>query len=63
MFLTDSITNYRSTEPVWFRLVRGFFAVILAAIIMYYLVTQFGKVGTEASTVITLHTFQSKKTT
>jgi hypothetical protein len=63
MFLIDSITNRRSTEPIWFRFFRGFFAIILAGIIMYYLITQFEKINTEASAIITLKSFYGKKKT
>ncbi|GBB94222.1 hypothetical protein RclHR1_23120002 [Rhizophagus clarus] len=51
MFL-DTICNYRSTEPIWFRFFRGFFAIILTGIIIYYAFIQYQKVGTEASTLI-----------
>jgi len=61
MFLADSILSFRSTEPIWFRFFRGFFAIILAGIIMFYLVTQYEKIGTEASTTIKLEYFDGKK--
>jgi hypothetical protein len=61
MFVIDSITNNRSTEPIWFRFFRGFFAITLTAIILFYLFTQLEKVDTEASTIITVESFRSKK--
>uniref|UniRef100_U9T7A9 Uncharacterized protein n=1 Tax=Rhizophagus irregularis (strain DAOM 181602 / DAOM 197198 / MUCL 43194) TaxID=747089 RepID=U9T7A9_RHIID len=41
--------NYRSTEPVWFRFFRDFFAIILTGIIVYYSFIQFLKIDTKAS--------------
>jgi hypothetical protein len=61
MFLVESITNRRSTEPLWFRSFRGFFAIALTGVMMYYLITQFEKIDTEAYTIITLKSFQGKK--
>ncbi|CAB4484990.1 unnamed protein product [Rhizophagus irregularis] len=51
MFL-DTIWNNRSTEPVWFRLIRGFFAITLTGIIIYYAIVQYQKIGTEASIAV-----------
>jgi len=61
MFLIDSIKNHRSTEPIWFRFFRGFFAIVLTGVILFYLYIQFEKIGTEASTIITVKNSQSKK--
>ncbi|CAB4406217.1 unnamed protein product [Rhizophagus irregularis] len=54
MFFYDSIYNYRSTEPVWFRFFRGLFAITLAGIIIYYSITQYKKINTEVSIAIKL---------
>ncbi|CAB4406214.1 unnamed protein product [Rhizophagus irregularis] len=51
MFL-DTICNHRSTEPVWFRFFRGFFAITLTGIIIYYAIVQYQKIGTEASIAV-----------
>ncbi|CAB4409303.1 unnamed protein product [Rhizophagus irregularis] len=50
MFL-DTIYNYRSTEPVWFRFVRGFFAIILMGLIIYYSSIQFQKINKEVTVI------------
>ncbi|CAB4484993.1 hypothetical protein RhiirA5_420767 [Rhizophagus irregularis] len=54
MFLCDSICNYRSTEPVWFRFFRGLFAITLTVIIIFYSKTQYQKINIEASIAIKL---------
>ncbi|RGB42867.1 hypothetical protein C1646_750421 [Rhizophagus diaphanus] len=51
MFL-DTICNYRSTEPFWFRFFRNFFAITLTGIILYYAIVQYQKIGTEASIAV-----------
>ena len=61
MFFLGSICNYRSTEPVWFRFFRGFFAITLTTIIIYYSIIQFQKIDSEASTIIELLNVESKK--
>lgn len=53
MFL-DTIYNYRSTEPVWFRFFRGLFAITLTVIIIFYSKTQYQKINIEASIAIKL---------
>ncbi|RGB31137.1 hypothetical protein C1646_744550 [Rhizophagus diaphanus] len=51
MFL-DTICNYRSTEPVWFRFVRGIFAIILIGLIIYYSSIQFQKINGEVTVIL-----------
>ncbi|CAG8441614.1 2957_t:CDS:2 [Rhizophagus irregularis] len=51
MFL-DTIYNYRSTEPVWFRFVRGFFAIILMGAIIYYSSIQFHKINRDVTVIL-----------
>ncbi|CAG8584351.1 18647_t:CDS:2 [Rhizophagus irregularis] len=53
MFLS-AIYNYRSTEPVWFRFFRGFFAITLTGIIIYYSVNQYLRLDKEAFITIKL---------
>ncbi|RIA80949.1 hypothetical protein C1645_791530, partial [Glomus cerebriforme] len=62
MLFLDSLCNYRTTEPIWFRFFRGSFAITLTVIIIYYSIIQFEKIGTEASTNIRLlqHYFHSQ---
>ena len=45
MFLIESFRDYRSTEPVWFRFFRGFFAVALTALLIGYSITKFKKLS------------------
>ncbi|RIA85234.1 hypothetical protein C1645_831089 [Glomus cerebriforme] len=54
MFLLDSIINYRLTEPIWFRYVRGFFAILFTGVIIYYAVIRFNKFNEEISTISTI---------
>ncbi|CAB4403802.1 unnamed protein product [Rhizophagus irregularis] len=53
MFFTDSIHNYRSTEPIWFRWLRALFATIFLIIILIYSIEQFKQlVNVDESTII-----------
>ena len=59
MFLIESFRDYRSTEPVWFRFFRGFFAVILTSILLYYSIIKFEKVITYSDDVPSItHAFE-----
>ena len=49
MFLIESFRDYRSTEPVWFRFFRGFSAVALTGILLYYSITKFDKLITQSN--------------
>ena len=49
MFLIESFRDYRSTEPVWFRFFRGFFAMVLTSILLYYSITKLEKLGTSSN--------------
>ena len=60
MFLTNSICNYRSTEPIWFRFFRGFVAVILSIVIIYYSIYQIKKVDEEISIIVRSENLESK---
>ena len=51
MFLIDSICNYRSTEPIWFRFFRGFVAIILSIVIIFYSIHQIKQVNREISII------------
>ncbi|RIA87686.1 hypothetical protein C1645_827473 [Glomus cerebriforme] len=55
----NSFCNYRSTEPIWFRFFRGFIAIILTTIIIYYSIIQLHKIDKEASTTIKLDNFDN----
>jgi hypothetical protein len=61
MFLLNSIYNYRLSEPVWFRFFRGFFSITLTGLIIYYSITQFQKIGAEASIAIKFEYNSGKK--
>jgi len=52
MFLTDSLFNCRSTEPIWFRFFRGSFAIILTVLLVYYLFDNVSEINRTASLVI-----------
>ena len=52
MFLTDSLFNNRSTEPIWFQFFRGSFAIILAGILVYYSVDNFNEINNKATLTI-----------
>ena len=60
MFLIDSICNYRSTEPIWFRFFRGFAAVILSLLIIYYSIIQTNQVDREISIITRSEQLKSK---
>jgi hypothetical protein len=46
MFLIDSLFNYRSTEPIWFRFFRSVFAIAFTTILLTYSWMQFNKLDT-----------------
>jgi hypothetical protein len=51
MTLMDSFRNYRSTEPIWFRFLRGFFAIVFMMILITYSWIQFKKIDEENYTM------------
>ncbi|GBB93951.1 hypothetical protein RclHR1_02260016 [Rhizophagus clarus] len=50
-FLIDSICNYRSTEPVWFRVCRCFVAVIFTIIFIIFLSVQLNEIDPNFVTI------------
>jgi hypothetical protein len=61
MFFLESVYNYRSTEPVWFRFFRGFFAITLTGVVIFYLINQIKKINTEAYITIEYEKILGKK--
>ena len=60
MFLVDSIWKNRSTEPIWFRFFRGFVAIILTILIIYYSIYQVNRIDKETSVIVGSEELQSK---